>query len=293
MLKILSLLQLCLFLFFSFLSLASHAAEQEPQVCRFGIPPFQKGRTFNEVRKTYQPMLDWLTEQTGCQFVAVGGSDYDDLIEKIVTGKVHLAELGPVPYIVATQKNPEIRLLLTTLTWNTEKTELIDSYQGHIVTLRKNKAINSLEDLEGKPFAFVDLESTSGYVYPSALLREKEIDHTTFFSKTHFLGSHPNVTDAIVAESVSAGATWQYNLVQAIKKHGDVFKILVTTPPIPNNCIAIHPSLPESLQTKVKQLLPTIDPILLENVNMKGFVVRPDSFYDTVRKVVAQEKVGK
>lgn len=293
MLKIFSLLQLCLFLFFPFLSLVSHAAEQEPQVCRFGIPPFQKGRTFNEVRKTYQPMLDWLTEQTGCQFVAVGSASYDDAVENITTGKVHLAELGPVTCVLAMEKNPDIRPLLITLAWNPEKTELVDAFLGYIVTLKKYTEINSVEDLKGKTFAFVAIESSTGYIYPNALLRDKGIDYSQFFGKTHFLGSHPSVTDAIVAESVIAGATWQYNLAEAIKKHGDVFKIIATTPPVPNQCIAAHPTLSGELQTKVKQLLPTIDPNLLENLNTKGFAVRPDSFYDTVRKIVAQEKAGK
>lgn len=286
MLKIIILLQSAVFLF---LSALPTYAQTEQQVCRFGIPPFQKGRSFNDVRTTYQPMLDWLTEKTGCQFVAVGSASYDEEIEKLVTGKIHMAEIGPAACVLATQKSPELRLLLTTLSWNPEKTKLVDSFLGYIVTLKKYTEINRVEDLKGKPFGFVDLESTTGYIYANALLREKGIDYNTFFSKTHFLGSHPSVTDAVVAESVAAGATWQYNLAEATKKHGDIFKIIATTPPLPNQCILTHPSLSQDLQDKIKQLLLTIDPRLLENMNTKGFVERPDSFYDEVRKIVAQE----
>jgi ABC-type phosphate/phosphonate transport system substrate-binding protein len=156
-------------------------------------------------------------------------------------------------YVLATQHSPHIRLLLTTLIWNVEKTELIDSYYGYILTLKTNKEINSIEDLKGKPFGFVNLDSTSGYVYPNALLREKGINPKTFFSKLYFLGSYPNVTDGIVAQSITAGATWQPNLINAIKKHGDVFKVVLQTPPIPNMCLATHPSLPETIRAKIEQ----------------------------------------
>ncbi len=288
MLRITILLPLLLFC--SFLPLSQAQEAQEQQICRFGVPPWQKGRTFSDVRKTYQPLLEWLSKQTGCQFVPIGAENYDDLVKLLVTGKVHLVELGPVPYVLASQENPTIRPLLTTLIWNPEKTELSDSYFGYILTLKKYKDIKSVKDLKDQSFGFVDQKSTSGYVYPNALLREEGIHYKTFFGKTHFLGSHPNVTDAIAAESIIAGATWQPNLTEAINKHGDIFKILLKTPPIPNNCIVAHPSLPEAIQAQITQLLPTIDPALLEGTSMKGFVVRPDNFYDGIRKIVAQEQ---
>ncbi len=272
------------------LSLSFAQAEtQEPKICRFGVPPWQKGRSFDDVRNAYQPMLNWLTEQTGCQFVAVGGVTYDDLVEKLVTGKVHLAELGPVTYVLATQKNPQINLLLTNLIWNPDKTELVDGYFGYIITLKKHNEINLLSDLKNKPFGFVDLESSSGYVYPNALLKDNGIDYKTFFSKTYFLKNHLNVTDAIASESIIAGATWQYNLAESIKKHGDIFKVIHATIPIPNNCLAAHPSLPQKLQIKIKQLLPSINQTALEKIGTKGFVERPDSFYNSVRHVMKQQ----
>lgn len=286
MLKIVALSQ---FILFSSLSLFVYAAT-DPPVCRFGLPPWHKGRDYyNEVRKAYQPMLDWLTERTGCQFISVGSANYDAVVEQLVTGKVQLAELGPVTYVLATQRSPHVRLLLTTLIWNIEKTKLVDSYYGYILTLKSNKEINTIEDLKGKPFGFVNLDSTSGYVYPNALLRKQGINPKTFFGKLHFLGSHPNVTDAIVAQSIVAGATWQPNLINAVKKHGDVFKVVLQTPLIPNMCIVTHPSLPEAIRTKIEQLLPTIDPSLLEGTGWAGFVVRPDSFYEDIRQLVLQD----
>ncbi|GBE04631.1 phosphate-import protein PhnD precursor [bacterium BMS3Abin10] len=256
----------------------------------FGIPPYQKGQTVDEIRGLYQPMLKWLGKQVGCRFDFIGGETYEDMIEMVAEGKVQLAGLGPVPYVVAKQKNPQIKLLLTELKWNPERTKLVDAYHGYILVLKTRNDLNNLKDLKGKPFAFVSHHSTSGYQYPNALLREKGIIPDEYFSKVYFLGSHPRVTDAIAAGSVAAGATWDYNWNRAKKKHGDIFKILLETPPIPNLTIVSHPSLPAEIAAKIKKVLPSIDQALLKGLPSAGFAVRSDDFYDGIRLIVEKEK---
>jgi len=258
------------------------------QVYHFGIPPYQKGQTVDEIRELYKPMLDWLGKQVGCRFDFVGGGSYEEMINMVVEGKVHLAGLGPVPYVIAKQKNPSIKLLLTELQWNPDKTQLVDAYHGYILALKTRKDLNGIEDLKGKLFAFVDRHSTSGYQYPNAVLRKKGIIPEEYFSKVYFMGSHPRVTDAVAAGSIDAGATWDYNWNQAKKKHGDVFKVLYETPPIPNLTIVSHPSLPAEIVIKIKKVLPTIDPALLKGLPTAGFVGRDDGFYDGMRLLVEE-----
>ncbi len=269
-------------------SAATARGEEPPPKYHFGIPPYQKGQTVDEIRGLYKPMLVWLGEQVGCYFDFIGADTYEEMINMVASGRVQMAGLGPVPYVEAKKKNPALRLLLTELKWNRDKSRLVDVYHGYIVALKKRDDLNGLSDLRGKSFSFVDTHSTSGYQYPNALMRKQGIIPEKFFSKVYFLGSHPRVTDAIVAGSVDAGATWDFNLEQAISKHGDVFKIIYAPPPIPNLAIVAHPSLPLDIQEKIRQVLPTIDPALLQGLPADGFVVRPDSFYDGVRLIVEQ-----
>ncbi len=263
-------------------------ADQPLQKYHFGIPPYQKGQTVDEIRGLYKPMLVWLGEQVGCRFDFIGADTYEDMIDMVASGRVQIAGLGPVPYIEAKKKNPDLRLLLTELKWNQDRSKLVDVYHGYIVALKKRDDLNGLLDLKGKSFSFVDTHSTSGYQYPNALMRDQGIIPENFFSKVYYLGSHPRVTDAIVAGSIDAGATWDFNLKQAIKKHGDVFKIIYAPPPIPNLAIVVHPSLPLDIQEKIQKVLQTIDPALLQGLPTDGFAVRPDSFYDAVRVIVEQ-----
>ncbi len=260
-------------------------ADKRP-IYYFGIPPYQKGQSIDEIRDLYKPMLKWIGNRLACRFHFLGADTYEEMIKMVVEGKVHLAGLGPVPYVAAKQQNPNIKLLLTELRWDKEKKNLIDVYHGYILVLKTREDLKSLWDLKGKKFAFVNHNSTCGYRYPIAMIREKGINPDNFFSKFYFLGSHPRVTDAIVAGSVDAGATWNFNWSRAVKKHGDVFKQIVKTPPVPNLTIVAHPSLPDHICLKIQKILPTIDPSLLKGLPTAGFVIRPDSFYEGIRLLV-------
>lgn len=266
-----------------FICLPSYA-----EVCRFGIAPEQKEKNPNKLRKMHKPLLDWLSEQTGCRFVPINAKDYEDLINKLSKGVVHIAEMGAVSYVQAKRKNPQIELLLATLQEKPDGSGLADAYQGYIFTLKKYSNINSLNDLKGGAFGFVNFNSSSGFQYPNALLIEHGIHYENFFSETHFLGSHPNVSDAVAAGSIIAGATWQYNYADAVKKHGDIFKVLAKTPPIPTRAVAFHPNLPESFRGKIKQALLNVPRELVKDLSALGYVERPDSFYDSTRQIVKE-----
>lgn len=250
----------------------------------FGVPPWQRGQSVDDIRRLYRPMLDYLQERIGARIALGSASSYDDMIDYLATGRVHFGTISPRPYTQARLRNPGVELLLTELSWNADRTARSDSYQGLIVTLKSRDDIASVADLKGRRFAFVTPESTSGFRYPAAILSNAGIDHRTDFSEFVFVGSHPRVTDAIASGSVDAGATWDFNHAQAIAKHGDVFKILNAVA-IPNLCIAAHPSLPPEMRRAVRQALLEIDPALLEGLPTAGYVDRPDSFYDVVRQL--------
>ena len=269
---------------------ADQAPTSSTTIYRFGIPPYQKGQTVDEIRQLYTPMLLWLGEQVGCVFDFIGANSYEEMIEMVAHGRVQLAGLGPVPFIEAKHENPELRLLLTELKWNSDQSEKIDYYRSYTVALKSRADLSSLADLKGKVYAFVDRHSTSGFQYPNALMRRQGMVPEEYFSKLYFLGSHPRVTDAIAAGSIDAGSTWDFNLTQARKKHGDIFKIIYSPPPIPNLTIVAHQSLPFEVQEKVRKVLPTIDPALLKGLPTIGFTVRPESFYEPVKVIVEQNK---
>src|SRR6266545_5004112 len=228
---------------------------------RFGVPPWQRGQSVDDIRRLYEPLLHYFAD-----------------------GRVDFGTISPAPYVSAQRLNPGVKLLLTELSWDPTHTKRIDSYQGMIVTLRARDDINTVEDLRGKRIGFVSEESTSGFVFPSAYLQSIGIDYKNDFLSYVFLGSHPRATDALVAGSVDAAATWDFNLNQAVPKHGDVFKVIFQTA-IPNLLIATHPSLPGTVREAIKAALLNVDDETLKGLPTAGYVERPESFYDVIRRI--------
>lgn len=76
-------------------------------------------------------------------------------------------------------------------------------YRSEIVA-HVNSGIEKIEDLNGKSFAFVNQESSSGYLIPKALLLKNKIklkDHA-------FVGGHSLVSKLIYQRQFDAGATF-------------------------------------------------------------------------------------
>jgi phosphonate transport system substrate-binding protein len=253
---------------------------------RFGVPPWQKDLTGDDIKGYYKPMLDELQAKLGRRILLVGARDYAEILLLLADGKIDLASISPVPYLMARHKNPGITMILTELSWNADRSAKHDYYEGYIVTLKSRTDINKLEDLKGKKFAFVARESTSGFVVPKNMLAQKGLDWETLFAKSFFLGSHPRVTDALVAGSVDAAATWDFNLSQAVAKHGDVFKVLAESGHIPNLGVAVHSSVKMTDRHTIQQTLTQIDPGKLKGLSAAGYVVRPPETYDRIGRLL-------
>jgi phosphonate transport system substrate-binding protein len=257
-----------------------------PGPLRFGVPPWQKDLTGDDMRAYYRPMLDELSARLGQRMLLVDAHDYGEIIELLSDGRIDIATISPGPYVLARKRNPGITMILTELSWNADHTAKHDYYLGHIVTLKSRDTINAIEDLKGRPFAFVARESTSGFIVPKNMLAHRGIRWETYFSKAYFLGSHPRVTDALVAGSVEGAATWEYNLAQATEKHGDVFKVLLTSDRIPNLGIAVHPSVSAEQRRIIQRTLTQIDPAKLKGMSAVGYVMRPPESYDRIARLL-------
>lgn len=82
-----------------------------------------------------------------------------------------------------------------------------DAYQGAIF-VRSDSAIQRPADLRGARIAWVDAESSAGYLFPRLALREAGLDPTNLFSSETFVESHSRSVRAVVSGFADAGATF-------------------------------------------------------------------------------------
>ena len=200
-----------------------------------------------------QEVAELLKKETGLHFKTSVATSYAAVIEAMGAGKVDIGWLPTFSYVLAKDKY-DIELLLIVQRFGSP------FYRGQIM-VRADSGINSLNDLQGKRFAFVDPASTSGHLYPKTLLLSKGFDPKTFFSKTVFTGSHNAVVLSIYKGEVDGGAAYDGSRAAVAKSYPDVFekiKVLAYTKEIPNDTVSVRKELPEGLKVKLRNGLKKI-----------------------------------
>jgi phosphonate transport system substrate-binding protein len=173
------------------------------------------------------------------------------VVEAFGAKKADIAALNTFGYILAHEKY-QAEAKLTVIRYGR------DTYQSQIIA-KTNSKINSLKDLVGKKFAFVDPASTSGYLLPFKLLKDKSIK----LSSTVFAMRHDNVVSMVYQGQVDAGATYyvppEKGVLQdarqlVITQYPDVekkIKIVQLTDPIPNEPVVFRKDMPEKIKQEI------------------------------------------
>ena len=82
------------------------------------------------------------------------------------------------------------------------------------ILVRADSPYYTIDDLKGATLGYVDLNSTSGYIYPRWALRKQGIEPDSFFGTTGMSGGH--------IQSVVAISTAQYDAVLTLASTGDL-----------------------------------------------------------------------
>jgi phosphonate transport system substrate-binding protein len=193
-------------------------------------------------------------------------TDYAGTIEALKARKLEFARFGPAAYAQA--------WLITggkvePIVVETDSDGLVGYHA--VVVVKADSPYASLEDLQGRSFAYADPNSNSGFVAPTFFLREDGINPETFFGRTGFSGSHENSILAILNGTYDAAATWwtneERNNVARMEGKGMIptgqTRVIWKSPKLPGSPWAIHTELPTALKDDVRTTLlalPTADP---------------------------------
>jgi phosphonate transport system substrate-binding protein len=241
-----------------------------------------------ELATSADELAKLLETETGYKFKGSVGSSYSAVVEAMGAGHVDIGWLNPFSYVLAHGKYGVEPLLITTR-------DGMRSYHGVIIT-RKDSGINTLQDLKGKKFAFVDPLSTSGTIYPKLAMMSAGIDPDKELGQTLFAGGHDKVVVAVYQKQVDAGAIYggadrdardrvQGTIPDVLEKT----KVIAKTDPIPNDNVSIRKELPEEMKAKIKAALVKISASdagrrILGNYDIDGVQPVTDSDYESLRK---------
>ncbi len=249
----------------------------------------------NKVTSSADSLVAFLHRKTGYYYTASVPASFIIVVESFGSGGVDFAITNTFSYIKAHEKYGAEAALMV-LRRNGEKT-----YRGQIIA-RTDAGIDSVWQLNGKSFAYVDAVSTSGYVLPRALLQSQHVK----LSDSVFAGKHDNVVTMVYQKQVDAGATYYSapdpktgELLDARTRvktqFPDVFdkvKIVALTDDIPNDPVVFRSQFPADMKQKICDALLEFQATeagrktLYATYSVEGLATATDRDYDKLRELI-------
>lgn len=237
-------------------------------------------------------VADIISEKTGYYFHVAVPTSYAAVIEAMGTEETDIAWLATYAYILANQKfDAEVALTVVR--------KGFDKYRGQFIA-HTDSQINNLEDINGKTIAYTDAASTSGYIYPSALLIKKGIEPDKYF----FAGGHPQAVLAVYGGKADVGCAFWTPINEedahdarstVIETYPDVMekiKIIGFTDWIPNATVTFRKDFPAEMKEKIVNALLEFanedkdHEVLKELLEIDNFIRASDEDYDSVREAM-------
>lgn len=245
----------------------------------------------NESFVHYQALLEYLAAKVGMRINLIQRKTYAEINDLLGTGGIDLAFICSGPYVSGKDRH-HFEAIAVPLVRQKKV------YRALLIT-HPAAAVNRLEDLKGKFFAFSDPDSNAGYIVPRFLLAEIGVRPETFFGKTIYTYSHDNSILA-VSRSLVDGAfihehIWEYYSRQNPAIASKV-RTIYASEPFGNPPLVASASMPVSLKQRIRELLFSMhdDPQgagILRELLIDRFVPPDEHLYDPIRHMLAKTRL--
>lgn len=269
-------------------------------------PAGDLGSRDNPVRLYFTPSVDaetiasnsrefirFLEQETGDYYVSGIPTSYIAVVEAFGSGRADIGAMNSFGYLMANERygaQAHLRMIR----------HGVDYYQGQIV-VRAESDIHTIEDLQGKRFAFTDPASTSGYFFPLKMIRDAGVN----LGNETFAMKHDSVITMVYQGRVDAGSTYysapgpdgsirdaRQRVLTQFPDVEERVRILAVTDKIPNDPFVFRKDLPEDIRDRfidaVKKFLATEEGrTIFRNIySVEGLVDATDSDYDLLREMI-------
>jgi len=235
-----------------------------------------------EMVKRLTPLTKYLSKQISIPVTFRASPNLGSAVEDLGTNNTQIAYLPPAAYLEAHEKYAATPLVSPLSKGKGSFTLMI--------VVSKNSAIQSVNDLRGKKFAFGDKKAIlQPAVVESAGIKLEE------FASYDYLNHYDNIAKAVINGDFDAGIVKD---VIAEKFSSQGLRVIYTSVPLPSYVFAVNKNLPAITVNKLKKAMlalkgnnATHKEILsaLEN-GYDGFEAASDKDFDGIRKLLAQSK---
>ncbi len=252
------------------------ADKANPDLLRVALLPDENAST---IIQNAQPLKDYLEDQLKKEIELIVTTDYSSMIEAMRFGRIEIAYFGPLSYVLAKSKAPEIEPFAVGVSKGSP------TYKSVIIA-QPGGAVKNVADIKGKMMAYGDQASTSSHLIPRALLADAGLEADADY-KYAMLGAHDAVARAVETNKVDAGGMSQAIYIQ-LTEAGKIDKakvaVIAESDPIPNYPIVMQGYLAPGLKEEIRaSFLELKDEGILKSFRAEGFVATDDKAYDILR----------
>lgn len=277
----LALLRRCLLAVALLLPLVAQA-DGRPEKLVIGLLPGESAPT---VMRLNEPLRAYLEKRLGLPVELQVGANYAATGEALRFGRLDIAYLGPVTYILQSRRarlEPFAR---------PSHDKVGPTFQA-VIIVPKDSPAKTLADLKGKEIAFGDPASTSGTWVPRAQLLEQAGLASGRDYTLRVLGAHDSVALAVVNKKVDAGGLSLpiYNrLLKEGKIDAGAVRVLAESPAIPEYMWCFREGLDPAFKEEIRKAFITVnDPEALKVFRAEAFIAAADADVDRVRGWIAE-----
>jgi phosphate/phosphite/phosphonate ABC transporter binding protein len=253
-----------------------------------GATPFKGADTIRAVGK----LAAFLEKKLNMKVRPVVAEEYGALEREVAAKRVHVGIFSPAAYTHAQKTLKAIPIATASAAGS-------PTYLGYFIIKRRRGGRPRLESFRGKRIAYVHKKSTSGFLFPRDLLRDRGWDPDAFFAPYVIAGDHQKAIDAVVrgeveVATVSSGFidSPHTNMPDYVRK----LDVIAKTRRIPLDCVVLHQSLQRKLGAKLHHLLVNelvedraASHELYSEWGIHGFSAYKARAYDTVAHVIGCE----
>ncbi|MGL5137273.1 MAG: phosphate/phosphite/phosphonate ABC transporter substrate-binding protein, partial [Beijerinckiaceae bacterium] len=139
------------------------AQGRDPSRLRVALLPDENAAT---IIQNAQPLKDYLEKTLAKPIDLQVTTDYSSMIEAMRFGRIEVAYFGPLSYVLAKSRAPEIEPFAVGVERGSP------TYNGVLIATAGGP-VKTVEDIKGKSFGFGDQASTSSHLIPRAFLAKR------------------------------------------------------------------------------------------------------------------------
>ncbi|WP_416150398.1 phosphate/phosphite/phosphonate ABC transporter substrate-binding protein [Salipaludibacillus sp. HK11] len=263
--------------------------EEEIDTLVMGFIPSQDA---GEIATTAEPLEEFLSDELGIEVQAEVMVDFSGLIEAMRTQQVDIGFLNPFGFVQA-EDRADVEVILKSIRHG-------DDFYVAQYTVPADSHIESIEDLaeeEGLVWAYPDVLSTSGYLFPAKQLMDMGVENLDNHFEGLSVGGHDNAIMQLIDGQADFATTFDDARDALADEFPDVYdelRVIGYTDAIPNDTISVRSELPDSLKQEITDAFMSLNDneemlkIMNEIYTWDGIAEAESSDYDIVREVFAE-----